>query len=149
MKQKLKTSGACLIILLVTILVLAYLSLGVLLRSAGVSTPTYHATCCSTSFPTEQYIILSSDVVRSQQTYLPSPPLPSSVFSSNTSRGEPELSWSATSNRIYVNGGCATISDLLNYRLDGNGKQKGPIWHFDDVRRKRTKYWCSVTIQSR
>ncbi|CAN0463675.1 unnamed protein product, partial [Ascophyllum nodosum] len=42
----------------------------------------------------------------------------------------PTLSYAATSNRLYVDAGCATIYDLWEYRTDSNGKQKGPIWHF-------------------
>eukprot|EP00904_Undaria_pinnatifida_P001002 jgi/Undpi1/10902/HiC_scaffold_3.g01428.m1 len=44
---------------------------------------------------------------------------------------EPTLSYASSSNRIYVDGGCATIADLMDYRTGVKGNHKGPIWYFD------------------
>eukprot|EP00904_Undaria_pinnatifida_P001709 jgi/Undpi1/11539/HiC_scaffold_30.g13836.m1 len=45
-------------------------------------------------------------------------------------RGPPSIRWAASSNRIYVEGGCATINDIIEYRSDKYGP-KGPLYYFD------------------
>lgn len=68
-------------------------------------------------------------------TYHSSPSRPPPAPYARTSFRLPEevISYASSSNRLYVDYGCVTIADLLAYRSDGNGNQKGPIWHFDPV----------------
>lgn len=58
----------------------------------------------------------------------------------STQSDPPSISYAATSNRIYVNSGCAYVSDLMAARVDKKGNQKGPIYHFDPV--------CAVYVPS-
>lgn len=48
--------------------------------------------------------------------------------------GEPSMRFSAHSNRLYVEGGCASMADLVAFRTTAKGVLEGPIYHFDPVR---------------
>eukprot|EP00904_Undaria_pinnatifida_P001749 jgi/Undpi1/11575/HiC_scaffold_30.g13871.m1 len=77
-------------------------------------------------------LALSATIVAAAAFYLPA----ADAACSNEAL---ELQWADSSNRIYVNAGCATISDIIDFRSDNLG-QKGPIYHFN----KDTNTFSSV-----
>ncbi|CAB1104565.1 MEP12 [Ectocarpus sp. CCAP 1310/34] len=42
----------------------------------------------------------------------------------------PDISWAESSNRLYIDGGCATMADIYEDRSDNLGA-KGPLYYFD------------------
>lgn len=50
-----------------------------------------------------------------------------------------DISWAKSSNRIYINSGCAQISDIVAKRLEDNGNEEGPMYHFNQVTRLQLK----------
>lgn len=44
------------------------------------------------------------------------------------------MRYSGISNRLYVEGGCASMADLVAFRTEDTGILIGPIYHFDPVK---------------
>lgn len=59
------------------------------------------------------------------------PPLPRLATALQSA---PEISWAESSNRLYINDGCATMADIYEFRSDNLGA-KGPLYHFDQVKK--------------
>lgn len=44
------------------------------------------------------------------------------------------MRYARTSNRLYVEDGCASVADLVAFRTTDRGIAEGPIYHFDPVK---------------
>ena len=49
-----------------------------------------------------------------------------------SSDSAPTISWATSSNRLYIDAGCATMADIYAERSDNEGP-KGPLYYFDQV----------------